>query len=311
MRKKIYLYWYRLNNGSGNFGDELNPFIIERLGDVQCKFIDIELLNNDLWLAFRDVTYHLKHRKINFYTYIKYLYFNFVSRPKVYLAIGSVLQFTSYSNLIVWGSGTFSSDAKLPPARYLAVRGFKTIERLKQAGYKPPSFVGDPAILLPKIFKAAPGYKYKIGIIPHYIHFDLLKGKFSKDILVINMTDNIELILTQINNCELIVSTSLHGIIVSHAYGIKSIWAKYYKNDLNDGDSFKFLDYFSSVNIKEYQPIDVTGLFNQGGKSLFPDLNKRYNEVLIPAKERITQIQKDLLSVFPFKLKRNIEEHNE
>lgn len=35
MSKKLHLYWYRLNEGHGNFGDEVNPYLIEKLSGNQ------------------------------------------------------------------------------------------------------------------------------------------------------------------------------------------------------------------------------------------------------------------------------------
>lgn len=62
-------------------------------------------------------------------------------------------------------------------------------------------------------------------------------------------TSNIEDVLNQMLSCEQIISTSLHGVIVGHAYGIPTIWIKH--NDI-DTDGFKFKDYFDSVGIKLY-----------------------------------------------------------
>ena len=52
----------------------------------------------------------------------------------------------------------------------------------------------------------------------------------------------------------MIFSTSLHGLIISHAYGIPAIWIK--AGNIGT-DGFKFKDYFSSVNIPYYSPIKL------------------------------------------------------
>ena len=46
-----------------------------------------------------------------------------------------------------------------------------------------------------------------------------------------------------------IVSSSLHGLIVSDAYKIPNVWIQFYNNIR--GDNTKFYDYFKSVNRKD------------------------------------------------------------
>lgn len=36
-QKAIYLFWYKLEEGCGNFGDELNKYIVEKLSVVVYK----------------------------------------------------------------------------------------------------------------------------------------------------------------------------------------------------------------------------------------------------------------------------------
>jgi exopolysaccharide biosynthesis predicted pyruvyltransferase EpsI len=61
-------------------------------------------------------------------------------------------------------------------------------------------------------------------------------------------------ILDQISSCELVVTSSLHGLICAHAYGIPTVWAK----SINPliGDNVKFYDYFQSVNLNINSPSD-------------------------------------------------------
>lgn len=60
-------------------------------------------------------------------------------------------------------------------------------------------------------------------------------------------------VIEDIVSCEYILSTSLHGIIVAHTYGVKALWIK--KGNIQT-DGIKFDDYFSSVQIDRYSPIE-------------------------------------------------------
>lgn len=204
-----------------NFGDAFNPYLIKNLTNQSI-----------LWV----------NRK---YYHKPYL-----------MSIGSILQ-KSTSNALVWGSGFISADSKLDesPKKIYAVRGPRTRNRLIELGYSCPEVYGDPALLIPKIYNPKIEKNYKLGIIPHYVDKDNpnLKNFFDKDILIIDIKqkDHFKFI-DQLLSCEKIISSSLHGIIVSDAYKIPSIWVEF--SNKVKGDGFKFLDYFESVHRKDKRP---------------------------------------------------------
>lgn len=213
-------------SGFNNFGDVLNKFLIERLTGKKVYEIKAK--------------YYLKEN---------------------YFVVGSILDRVN-KNSIVWGSGFISKESicKVVPKKILAVRGPLTRENLIRQGISCPEIYGDPALLLPLIYKPESNKKYRIGIIPHYL--DKSNSWIDKisianqDVKVIDVqTKDITGIVDEVVSCEIIISSSLHGLIVSDVYEIPSLWVEF--SDRVYGSGFKFMDYFKSVNKTVDSPIRI------------------------------------------------------
>lgn len=219
----IIVYWsYRIDN----FGDTLNPILIKKL--------------------FKKNAYH-PDKIINF------------SNKTVYSAIGSILQFVNYKKLEIWGSGFIDENSflKCKPAKIHAVRGPLTRMKLIKQGFDCPEVYGDPGLLVPKLYNPKVKKIFKLGIIAHYVDKDnkmikVLKNKYKEDILFIDIQGNWKEVIDNINKCEIIASSSLHGIITADAYNIPSLWIKL--SDKVIGGNFKFQDYMLSVGRKQMEP---------------------------------------------------------
>lgn len=309
MAKKIYLFWYKHNEGHGNFGDELNPYLVEKLSGKKAYHINPHLLVKSRVLALKLLLhdYFIKKKSLN----------NIVNSPSwislwkipVVIGIGSVISQYKEGNIKVWGTGILTNDEKIQESKILAVRGKKTQERLTQLGIKAPDVIGDPALLLPLVYETTIDKKYKIGIIPHYVHYNYFNDIFkNSEVLVINLLEPIEKVITEICSCVMTYSTSLHGLIVSHAYQIPSLWIKYEtltKEIQLAGDNIKFSDYFSSVEIDDYQPYELSN--HEDLMAGFLQIKNRYEKFVLPKKDVINKIQISLLSVAPFPLKENFK----
>ncbi|MEP6260718.1 MAG: polysaccharide pyruvyl transferase family protein [Gillisia sp.] len=212
-----------------------------------------------------------------------------------YLTIGSIIHHASKDS-IVWGSGIIDKEQKITKADNKAVRGPQTRKFLLEQGYECPEVYGDPALLLPKYFFPPVEKKYKMGIIPHYHDFKLVSENYKNDpgILVIDlMTLDVEEVTREILSCEKTISSSLHGLIVSHAYGIPSLWVEFSNKIFGDG--IKYRDYLESVEIPFYHAEFLdTKLSLQEMQSLF----EKYPG--LPAGAKVEQLCKDLLKVCPF-----------
>ena len=208
-----------------------------------------------------------------------------------YFMIGSILQRCT-SKSIIWGSGLIleNSICKEKPKKILAVRGPLTRKKLIEQEIECPKIYGDPALLLPEVYP--PSNKkptYKLGIIPHYLDKNdpfLKKFKDHVDISIIDIQNKEPLkVIDKMMNCEKIISSSLHGIIISDAYHIPSLWTQF-SNPIAE-DNFKFQDYFASVGRKVNSPVlfsnfhqlnDILNIFEdykinidlQGLKDSFP-----------------------------------------
>ena len=172
----------------------------------------------------------------------------------IYVTIGSILTNVNHK-CIVWGSGIISKEYPIKKAVFLAVRGPQTRAFLLKDGYEVPAVYGDPALLLPRYFNPIVTKKCKYGIVPHYDDYKIMAHWFQNNdsIRVIDlMTDDIESKTVELLECERIISSSLHGIIVAHTYGIPAVWQRFSNKVF--GDDIKYQDYFESVEMDGYKP---------------------------------------------------------
>ena len=217
-------YW----SGSGNWGDELNKDLCEAISERKVNVIDTSEANS----TFR------------------------------YYCIGSILQSPGSDNYEVWGTGFISSAASLKhiPNKIHAVRGPLTRNILLSHNIECPEIYGDPALLYSKFYKPNVLKEYKYGIVPHYVDYHtewVEQLKKDKSVNVIHPTaTNTNTFVDEVNKCEVILSTSLHGIVCGDSYGIPSYWIEL--SDKVYGDGFKFRDYFLSVKRADTKPIKVT-----------------------------------------------------
>lgn len=213
------------------------------------------------------------------------------------VCIGSVIDCCNERS-VIWGTGAISENIlmKHTPKRVYAVRGPLTRQKLLSSGIDCPEVYGDPALLLPLIYSPKVEKKYKYGFIPHYVDYDLPHviefRENHPEILFIKFEEysSWQSVIDQINSCECIISSSLHGLIVSDAYKIPN--TRIILSDNIVGGDFKYKDYFGGVGREYTPPIDCREQiqFNE----IVNELNK-YQTVHFDVQS--------LLKVFPYKLK--------
>jgi pyruvyltransferase len=271
MGKVIRLYWwseiYIQKKPQENYGDLLGKYVVEKISRKKVSWV----------------------RPQKFY-------FRNLLEP-LYVTIGSVLAHIN-TYCIVWGSGINFKEESIARGTFLAVRGPLSRKRLLELGYECPEIYGDPALLLPLYFDPEIHKEYRLGIIPHINDLkqvkELYKDHSSIQIIDFN-TNDIEKTTKQILACEHILSSSLHGIIVAHAYGIPAVQVQF--SDRIFGDGVKYHDYFLSVDLEVYDPVPIDRSINEQD-AIF--LIQQHPSALAPS-QKISLIQQGLLAVCPFK----------
>ncbi|MEE2001522.1 polysaccharide pyruvyl transferase family protein [Alkalimonas sp. MEB108] len=175
-----------------------------------------------------------------------------------YIGIGSILKRTT-DHSIAWGTGSFGTEPRkqvAAKATYLAVRGPLTRARIKNAGVECPAVYGDPALLTPMYYWPEVEKKYELGIVLRWSEKKWVNRDFGPGVKKIYLkTTNIEGVLDDMLSCKRIITSSLHGLIISDAYGIPSAWLN---SHTPKGGEFKFYDYFLTVNkVRHAQSYDL------------------------------------------------------
>ncbi len=208
-----------------NWGDDVNPLIIEWLSGRKALCLPNCVVSRAFHIRFFQV-------------------------------IGSTLSFWSLKDAYVWGSGILNDQmterikAEDAPRRIYSVRGPLTRDLLMARGIDCPEVYGDPALLFPLMYTPSSRKSHKIGVIPHY------KDLEKPELLHLLADEETTLIkvrgygawknfIEEINSCDFVVSSSLHGVIIAEAYGVPCIWAKF--GSYVDGWDFKYYDFFASI----------------------------------------------------------------
>lgn len=281
----IRLFYYQ----NLNLGDQLSFYIVKKLSEkeiVYCNpFSFYRYLRNHL----SAIKHILKGHKNRIPILCAF------SREKVLIAVGSLIEHST-NNCVVWGTGMAQKEKVPMGGEFLITRGYESKKLLEDCGFTVISrSAGDPALLMPKIFcPIVRKIKGKIGIVPHVSEFSEVQNYFcgkEKFELIDFRTKDVEGTITQLLSCEFVYSSSLHGIILCHAYGINCI--RFKNNEIGGGD-FKFKDYFSSVEIPYYEPLSINNVL---------ELIQPKHILQLPDKSLIVGIQNELLRLAPFTVK--------
>jgi pyruvyltransferase len=217
IRNQVNLNWWSMKRMDGT----------ENLGDWLSKVIC------DYMLEMRNIS---PDKKVNG---TKHLY-----------AVGSVLGF-GYKDGTVWGSGIIKENLPENNLKRLrsikldirCVRGPESRRVLQKEGFICPEVYGDPAVLLPLFYKPEGiTKKRKYSLILHYSSGN--REKVDPSISIAILTKDYKTFVDRMLESELIIASSLHGVILAEAYGVPAILL----NDYDKFDVFKYRDYYLSTN---------------------------------------------------------------
>lgn len=206
------LFWWQSSDGV-NFGDDLSHVIVEKILGRPVQLASLE------------------------------------SDRKTLLAAGSILHFARDDDLI-WGSGFRENpmvENRFSRLDVRCVRGPRTRDFLLQKGINCPPVYGDPALLIAQLFpefkKQEPIYDYII--IPN---IGEIKGFIPYKNVVLPTLPWKE-IVEMMQQSKLVISSSLHGIIVAESYNIPARLLK-----MTWGEPLlKYQDYYEATNRPDFK----------------------------------------------------------
>lgn len=220
MESRIKIYHVFTGKNFNNFGDMIGPYIYKKIYGCNYTYGIPSDDNSDVYFISGSINEHLD------------------------------------KNVTSFGCGVateYKSISINKPKKIISVRGPLTYNILTSMGIECPKIYGDTGLLLPKIYNPQNiSKKYEVGYIPHCDEYDTFTQKYnhlmSSDDILINICDDIETVINLILQCDSIVSSSLHGCIVAHAYNVPVLSVKL-SGILND---FKFRDHYYSIGVYNY-----------------------------------------------------------
>jgi len=190
------------------------------------------------------------------------------------VAVGSVIEYVAKRTRnapVVWGTGIrdhigpeMRERVRSQVGGFLAVRGRRSIGEL---GLDPATPIGDPGVLAPDLIRGA---KTRRGILylPHFRTWSTDAGRVSlkraeaAGMAVMAPAVRPEEAVERISGADLVLTSSLHGLIVAHAFGVPAQLISPPESRIREPE-FKYLDYLESVGLPHHV-MSIEGVLSNG-----------------------------------------------
>lgn len=165
---------------------------------------------------------------------------------------------------IAWGCGLASlKDEVNPNADIRAVRGPISRMIAMANGAQCPAIYGDAALVAPRFYQPKGPKLYKLGIVPHYVdqlraHAWYQQHEHAANVAGVRMISvflGVEEFIREVAACDYVLSSSLHGLVFAHAYGVPASWIRI--GDSIGGDGSKYRDHLLTMGVEPYEPLDL------------------------------------------------------
>ena len=217
----LRVFWMKCGSKHGNFGDVLTPLLLDYL-NVRFR-----------WAP---------------------------SEQAELVGIGSICHKVPMDfQGAIWSAGNIcdSQCNSFPYARVLALRGELTSRNTK-CDQSSPIQLGDGG-LLADVMAPRVTRQNLLGVIPHYVDTkDRVIREFvsrNQGTCLIDICDHPREVIRRVAQCEFILSSSLHGLILADSLGIPN--ARIRSRRALSGGDFKFHDYYSVYGIEAPSPRDL------------------------------------------------------
>ena len=175
------------------------------------------------------------------------------------------LSIPSNREMLIVGAGFIfppsNMDVLNREVKVFALRGALSKKRMEYFldKYLSDCVLGDPGLLVSKIYPQSVSKNYKVGIIPHCIDKNIWDNKKINiregNYKIIDIQKDVKDVVKDICECECILSSSLHGLIFADSYNIPN--RQLIMSDKVVGENYKFEDYYSAFGLELPPAIDI------------------------------------------------------
>jgi pyruvyltransferase len=183
------------------------------------------------------------------------------------LAVGSIMHLASEGD-VVWGTGMngkkLTTELPFQQLDVRAVRGPRTQAVLESKGIATPSVFGDPGLLVGQLWSreelAGNEPRRPFTVLPNFHDFPLSP----KTAETVNPTGKLWKVIAKIAASDLVVGSSLHGIVIAESLGIPARLVLSKTEPL-----FKYQDYYEGTGRTGFSPANsVAEALQLGGERL-------------------------------------------